>query len=106
MWVVRQTASPWKTLRDAVGIDALQAMPPSGGTAYRLDAQSSQALGRALLDKPAGHGFGTALWALMRLSGRIGRIGRLYGIQFGNTQIWRILSALGFSVKRPGVTAG
>jgi transposase len=26
---------------------------------------------------------------------------RLYGVQFGQTQIWRILGGLGFSVQKP-----
>jgi len=28
-------------------------------------------------------------------------IERLYGVKFGQTQIWRILGALGFSVQKP-----
>lgn len=95
--VARQTAYTWKKLLDEGGIDALRAMPSRGRPA-RLDEQQLQALGRALLDKPTDHGFGTELWTLKRVGVLIGR---LYGVKFGQTQIWRILGALGFSVQKP-----
>ena len=64
--VARQTAYTWKALLDEGGIDALRAMPTRGRPA-RLDAGQLQALGRALLDKPTEHGFGTELWTLKRV---------------------------------------
>ena len=90
--VARQTACTWKKLLDEGGIAALRAMPPRGRPA-RLDAQQLQALGRALLDKPTDHGFGTERWTLKRVGVLIER---LYGVKFGQTQIWRILGARAF----------
>jgi transposase len=48
--------------------------------------------------KPTEHGFGTELWTLKRV-GVV--IERLYDVKFGQTQIWRILGTLGFSVQKP-----
>jgi transposase len=95
--VARQTAYTWKAVLDEGGIDALRAMPTRGRPA-RLDDEQLQALGRALLQRPSEHGFGTELWALKRV-GLL--IERLYGVKFGQTQIWRILGALGFSAQKP-----
>ena len=95
--VARQTAYTWKAVLDEGGIDALRAMPARGRPA-RLDDGQLQALGRVLLQSPTAHGFGTELWTLKRVGVLIER---LYGVKFGQTQIWRILGALGFSVQKP-----
>ena len=95
--VARQTAYTWKKLLDEGGIDALRAMPTRGRPA-RLDGEQLRALGRTLLDKPTEHGFGTELWTLKRVGVLIER---LYGVKFSQTQIWRILGGLGFSVQKP-----
>jgi transposase len=95
--VARQTAYTWKSVLDEGGIDALRAMPTRGRPA-RLDDGQLQALGRALLQRPTEHGFGTELWTLKRV-GVV--IERLYGVKFSQTHIWRILGGLGFSVQKP-----
>lgn len=95
--VARQTVYTWKALLHEGGIDALRAMPTPGRPS-RLDEQQLQALGRALLQRPTEHGFGTELWTLKRVGVLIER---LYAVKFGQTQIWRILGALGFSVQKP-----
>ena len=95
--VARQTVYTWKALLDEGGIDALRAMPARGRPA-RLDEEHLQALGRALLQRPTEHGFGTELWTLKRVGVLIER---MYGVKFGQTQIWRILGGLGFSVQKP-----
>ena len=95
--VARQPAYTWKAVLDEGGIDALRAMPSRGRPA-RLDEQQLQALGRMLMDRPTDHGFGTELWTLKRIGVLIGR---QYGVEFGQTQIWRILGGLGFSVQKP-----
>jgi transposase len=95
--VARETVYTWKALLDEGGIDALRAMPGRGRPA-RLDDEQLQALGRALLQSPTEHGFGTELWTLKRVGVLIER---LYGVKFGQTQIWRILGGLGFSVQKP-----
>jgi transposase len=58
--VARQTAYTWKAVLDEGGIDALPAMPTRGRPA-RLDEDQLQDLGRALLQRPTEHGFGTDL---------------------------------------------
>ena len=85
--VARQTAYTWKAVLDEGGIDALRAMPTRGRPA-RLDDEQLQALGRAVLQRPTEHGFGTELWTLKRVGVLIER---MYGVKFGQTQIWRIL---------------
>jgi transposase len=95
--VARQTVYTWKALLDEGGIEALRTMPTRGRPA-RLDDAQLQALGRVLLDKPTEHGLGTELWTLKRVGVLIER---LYGVKFGQTQIWRILGGLGFSVQKP-----
>lgn len=95
--VARQTVYTWKAVLEEGGIDALRAMPGRGRPA-RLDDEQLQALGRVLLQSPTEHGFATELWTLKRVGALIER---LYGVKFGQTQIWRILGALGFSVQKP-----
>ena len=57
-----------------------------------------QQLSRILVGKPTDHGFGTELWTLKRVGVLIKR---QFGVKFGQTQIWRILGGLGFSVQKP-----
>jgi len=95
--VARQTVYTWKALLDEGGIDALRAVL-SRGRPPRLDEAALEGLRRVLLQKPTEHGFGTELWTLKRV-GVV--IQRLYGVKFSQTQIWRLLGALGFSVQKP-----
>ena len=95
--VARQTVYTWKALLDEGGLDALRSVPSRGRPA-RLDESQLEGLRRAILQKPTEHGFGTELWTLKRV-GVV--IERLYDVKFGQTQIWRILGALGFSVQKP-----
>jgi transposase len=95
--VARQTVYTWKGLLDDGGLDALQAVPGRGRPA-RLDQEQLARLRHALLQSPTKHGFGTELWMLKRVGTLIKR---MYGVEFGQTQIWRILGALGFSAQKP-----
>jgi transposase len=95
--VARQTVYTWKRILDEDGIDALRAVPGRGRPA-KLDESQLAEVRRAVLQKPTEHGFGTDLWTLKRV-GVV--IKRLHGVQFGQTQIWRILGALGFSAQKP-----
>lgn len=95
--VARQTMYTWKRLLDEGGIDALRAVPGRGRPA-KLDGAQLEEVRRAVLQKPTEHGFGTDLWTLKRV-GVV--IKRMHGVQFGQTQIWRILGALGFSAQKP-----
>lgn len=95
--VARQTVYTWKALLDEGGIDALRAVA-SRGRPSKLDEDQLAGLRRAVLQSPTEHGFGTELWTLRRVGALIKR---LYGVTYGQTQIWRILGALGFSAQKP-----
>jgi transposase len=95
--VARQTVYTWKGLLDEGGIDALRAVPGRGRPA-KLGESEFADLRRALLQSPTEHGFGTELWTLKRVGVLIKR---LHGVQYGQTQIWRILGSLGFSPQKP-----
>lgn len=95
--VARQTVYTWKALFDEGGVDALRSVRPRGRPG-KLDADQHEALRRAILQKPTEHGFGTDLWTLKRV-GVV--IQRLHGVKYSQTQVWRILGALGFSPQQP-----
>ena len=95
--VARQTVYTWKGLLDEGGIDALRAVPERGRPA-QLDEPQLATVRATLLRSPTEHGFGTDLWTLKRVGAVIER---LHGVRFGQTQVWRILGALGFSPQKP-----
>lgn len=95
--VARQTVYTWKRLLDEGGIDALRCAPDRGRPAQLDDGQLA-AVRAAILQNPTEHGFGTELWTLKRV-GTV--IERLHGVRFGQTNVWRILGALGFSPQKP-----
>lgn len=95
--VARQTVYTWKALLEEGGIDALRAVRGRGRPA-QLDGSQLEGVRRALLQSPTEHGFATELWTLKRV-GML--IERMYGVRFGQTQIWRILGGLGFSAQKP-----
>ena len=95
--VARQTVYTWKRLLDEGGIDALRAVPERGRPA-QLDGGQLAAVRAAILQSPTEHGFATELWTLRRVGAVIER---MHGVRFSQTQIWRILGSLGFSVQKP-----
>jgi len=94
--VARQTAYTWKARLDEGGIDALRAMAP--GRPAQLDEGQRDALASALLQGAMAHGFGTQLWTLKRVRALIER---LYGVQFSEVHVWRLLGSMGFSSQKP-----
>nr|WP_301782887.1 helix-turn-helix domain-containing protein [Caballeronia sp. SEWSISQ10-4 2] len=97
MGVTRQTVSIWKGRLDKGGINALRTKPRSGRPARLSEAQLG-GLRRALLQSSTEHGFGTQLWTIKRVGVLITR---MYAVEYGQTQIRNILSALGFSAQKP-----
>ena len=95
--VARQTVYTWKAVLEEGGIDALRNMPTRGRPA-RLDDAQLQSLAKVLLQSPTEHGFGSELWTLKRIGSLIEQ---RYDVKFGQTQVWRILGALGFSAQKP-----
>ena len=51
-----------------------------------------------LLQSPTERGFGSELWTLERIGSLIEQ---RYDVKFSQTQVWRILGALGFSAQKP-----
>lgn len=95
--VARQTVYTWKALFDAGGIDALRAVPERGRPA-QLDRTHLEQVGKALLQSPTAHGFGTELWTIKRVGVLIER---MHGVRFSQAHVWRILGSLGFSPQKP-----
>jgi transposase len=94
--VARQTAYTWKARLGEGGIDALRSM--ATGRPAQLDKGQLDALGIALLQGAMAHGFGTELWTLKRVRALIER---LYGVQFSEVHVWRLLGSMGFSSQKP-----
>jgi transposase len=94
--VSRTTVSAWNRELEAHGLEGLRARPrgrPSGLT----DAQRGELL-KALLAGALAEGFHTDLWTLPRVGVLIER---RFGRRYSESQVWRILVALGFSCQRP-----
>jgi transposase len=95
--VVRQTVYRWKAVLENEGFEALRALGGPGPKAQMTPADLA-ALRRIVMQSPTQHGFGTELWTLKRVGALIER---LYGVRFGQTNVWRILGSLGFSPQKP-----
>ena len=94
--VSRTTVSQWNTQLEAGGLAALRSRPrgrPSG-----LDDAQRRELMRSLASGALAEGFATDLWTLPRV-GQL--IERRFGRSYCESQVWRILVALGFSCQRP-----
>jgi len=94
--VSRSTVSDWNDRVSAGGLEALRRRTrgrPSG-----LDAQQRAELVRLLKVGALARGFATELWTLRRV-GQL--IEEQFGRRYSESQVWRILLALGFSSQRP-----
>ena len=94
--VARQTAYTWKARLEEGGLEALRSM--ATGRPAQLDKGQRDALATALLQGAMAHGFGTQLWTLKRVRALIER---LYGVQFSEVHVWRLLGSMGFSSQKP-----
>ena len=63
-----------------------------------MDKGQRDALATALLQGAMAHGFGTQLWTLKRVRALIER---LYGVQFSEVHVWRLLGSMGFNSQKP-----
>jgi transposase len=94
--VSRTTVSDWNSQLEAGGLEALKRRPrgrPSG-----LDASQRRELLQLLTAGALAAGFATELWTLRRV-GQL--IERRFARSYSESQVWRILIALGFSCQRP-----
>jgi transposase len=96
----RTTVSAWNRELEAKGLEGLRARPrgrPSGLS----HAQRGELL-EALLAGALAEGLPTDLWTLSRVGALIER---RFGRRYSESQVWRILVALGFSCQRPSSRA-
>jgi transposase len=98
--VSRTTVSAWNRELEAHGLEGLRARPrgrPSGLS----NVQRGELL-EALMSGALAEGFPTDLWTLSRVGALIERRS---GRRYSESQVWRILVALGFSCQRPASRA-
>lgn len=94
--VTRTTVSDWNEQLNAGGLQSLRRRPR--GRPPGLDAAQRRVLIGRLKAGALAHGFATELWTLARV-GQL--IERQFGRAYSESQVWRILMALGFSCQRP-----
>jgi transposase len=68
------------------------------GRPARLTAAQLEQLPQELLKGPTAHGYGTELWTLKRIAAVIKR---LFGVSYHESQVFRILRALGWTCQKP-----
>jgi len=94
--VSRATVCEWNERLAQGGLDALRRRPR--GRPAGLDAAMRRELAQALKAGAMASGYATELWTL----GRVARlIAQRFGLQYSASQVWRILSAMGWSCQRP-----
>ena len=98
--VTRTTVSDWNEQLNAGGLQSLRRRPR--GRPPGLDAAQRRALIERLQAGALAHGFATELWTLPRV-GQL--IEKRFGRAYSESQVWRILMALGFSCQRPSARA-
>jgi transposase len=87
----------WRKAAAAGGVKALAARP-ARGRPPKLSAGRRRELLGLLRQGPARHGFGTELWTLARVAEVIRRRWR---VSYHPSQVWRILTGLGWSCQKP-----
>lgn len=98
--VSRTTVSIWNRDLEQDGLNGL--MAGVRGRPSRLSDAQRDALLKTLLNGALAEGFPTDLWTLSRV-GLL--IERQSGHRYSESQVWRILTALGFSSQRPSSRA-
>lgn len=71
----------------------------SVGPKSRLGANDRAKIERALTKGPAAYGYATNLWTLKRVRLLVSTIAHVH---YGQTQVWNILTGLGWSCQKPG----
>lgn len=94
--VTRTTVSDWNAKLLAGGLQSLKRR--AHGRPAGLDAEQRRTLVRHLKEGALAEGFATELWTLRRV-GQL--IEQRFGRTYSESQVWRILMALGFSCQRP-----
>ena len=87
----------WRAAARKGGVKALAAKPVPGRPP-KLSARRRKRLLDLLGQGPTRHGFATELWTL----GRVAEvIERRFGVSYHPSQVWRILTQLGWSCQKP-----
>jgi transposase len=87
----------WRETARKGGVRALAAVP-TPGRPLKLSDRRRQQLLDLLRQGPAEHGFGTELWTLARVAAVIEQ---RFDVRYHPSQVWRILSLLGWSCQMP-----
>lgn len=95
--VGKSAVSNWRKWWKAQGMPGLKAKPPRPSPA-RLGTAQKRQLPRLLDQGPQAHGFSQSLWTLA-LVGQL--VYQRFGVRYGQTHIWRLMHALGFSCQKP-----
>lgn len=98
--VSRTTVSVWNERLERGGSAALRARPR--GRPAGLGAAQRRELMKTLTRGALAEGFATELWTLSRVGTLIER---RFARRYSESQVWRILVALGFSCQRPSSKA-
>ena len=94
--VSRASVCEWNERLAEGGLDALRRRPR--GRPAGLDRAMRAQLAQALKAGAMANGYATELWTL----GRVGRlIEQRFGLKYSVSQVWRVLSAMGWSCQRP-----
>jgi transposase len=91
------SVSRWHTAVSEGGARALAAKPVPGRP-LKLRLKKRQRIGPLLLRGPRYFGYATQLWTLSRMAEVVERE---LGVAYDPSQIWRILTALGWSCQKP-----
>lgn len=99
--VAKSTVSGWNAKLEQGGLDALRATGLRGRPAS-LDERDRKRLGKMLLKGPMAAEFATDVWTLPRVRELVKRE---FGVVLSESQIWRVLRAMGFSPQKPSKRA-
>jgi transposase len=91
----------WEGLYLSQGDRGLDPIPNAGGTP-RLDEKEQARLARMLTAGPRAHGYEDGVWTLRRVRDLIAR---RFGVQYGISNVHRMLRVLGFSAQKPQLRA-
>lgn len=88
----------WRQAAQAGGRGALAAKPRDASRALKLSPARRRQLLATLQRGPRHHGFDTELWTLARVAEVIRR---RWGVSYHPSQVWRILTASGWTCQKP-----
>ena len=88
---------PWKRRWREGGMESLRSQGPRGRRS-RLSEEQLARLGQELLRSSRAHGYATDLWTCPRVGAVIRR---LFGIEYSDCHVWKLLRKMGWTRQRP-----